>query len=197
MTDPNSDDDDKPLDPAVANVERRVKRLMTIGLATLGLGIFAVLAAIVYRIAVMDATPAVAPAPIASAEDAARAEAEVRGALAQWNADFNAGNAQGICDLFAPELRYDFIGFPERGYDDICALLQSSLGDQTQTFSYALDIREVIVSSDLAVVRLVWTLTVRPASGGPAMTSREPGMDVFRRQADGSWKIIRYIAYEE
>ena len=27
--------------------------------------------------------------------------------------------------------------------------------------------------------------------------STEPGMDIFRRQSDGSWKIIRYLAYEE
>jgi ketosteroid isomerase-like protein len=26
--------------------------------------------------------------------------------------------------------------------------------------------------------------------------TKEPGLDVFRRQPDGSWKIVRYIAYE-
>lgn len=196
MANPNFDEDDeKPLDPAVAAVEKRVRRLMLIAGLTLGLGIFTVLAAILYRIAVYDATSA--PPPPVIAETTAEADQAVRSALAAWNADFNAGNAERICDLFAPELRYDFPGFPERGYDEICALLKGSLADRTRTFSYALDIREVIVSGDLAVVRLVWTLTVRPASGGDAVSSREPGMDVFRRQADGSWRIVRYIAYEE
>jgi steroid delta-isomerase len=193
MTNPNFDEEDeKPLDPAVAAVERRVRRLMLIAGLTLGLGIFAVLAAILYRIATLDSTSP----PGQVAESTIEAEQAVRSALAAWNADFNAGNGQRICDLFAPDLRYDFPGFPERGYDDICALLKGSLGDTTRTFSYALDIREVIVSGDLAVVRLVWTLTVRPA-GGDAVTSREPGMDIFRKQADGSWRIARYIAYEE
>jgi steroid delta-isomerase len=200
MTNPNFDDEDeKPLDPAVAQVETRVRRLMLIAGLTLGLGIFAVFAAILYRIVTADSTvspPAVASSA-ADASAAAEAEAAVRSALAAWNADFNAGNAERICDLFAPGLRYDYRGFPERGYDDICALLRSSLADTTRTFSYALDIRDVFVSGDLAVVRLVWTLTVRPAGGGEAVTSREPGMDVFRRQPDGSWKIVRYIAYEE
>jgi steroid delta-isomerase len=194
MTNPNFDDeDDKPLDPAVAQVERRVRRLMLIAGLTLGLGIFAVLAAILYRIATLDATSAESPA---AAESTATAEQAVRSALATWNADFNAGNADQICDLFAPDLRYDYPGFPERGYDEICTLLRTSLADRTRTFSYALDIREVIVSGDLAVVRLVWTLTVRPA-GGEAVSSREPGMDIFRQQDDGSWKIVRYLAYEE
>ena len=196
MTNPNFDEEDeKPLDPAVAQVERRVRRLMLIAGLTLGLGIFAVLAAILYRIAPLDATSA-SQVP-AVAEATVEAEAAVRSALAAWNADFNAGNGDRICDLFAPDLRYDYPGFPERGYDEICALLKSSLADPARTFSYALDIREVIVSGDLAVVRLVWTLTIRPARGGAAVSSREPGMDIFRRQPDGSWKIVRYIAYED
>jgi steroid delta-isomerase len=29
-----------------------------------------------------------------------------------------------------------------------------------------------------------------------AVESKEPGLDVFRKQPDGSWKIVRYIAYD-
>jgi uncharacterized protein (TIGR02246 family) len=201
MTNPNFDgEDEKPLDPAVAEVERRVRRLMLIAGLTLGLGIFAVFAAILYRIVTPDTTAspaAVLDSGAGEAAASAEADAAIRSVLAAWNADFNAGNTGRICDLFAADLRYDYRGFPERGYNDICALLQSSLGDTTRTFSYALDIKEVVVSGDLAVVRLVWTLTVRPAGGGDAVSSREPGMDIFRKQPDGSWKIVRYIAYEE
>jgi len=122
-------------------------------------------------------------------------EAAVRAALVKWTEAFNSRNEQAVCGLFAPNLRYDFRGFPERDFDDICTQLQASLRDKTKTYSYALDIREILVSGDMAVVRLVWTLTVRLADGREA-TSEEPGMDVFRRQPDGSWKIVRYIAYE-
>lgn len=173
-----------------------MRRLILIAGLTLGLGIFAVFAAILYRIAADDATSAPPrPAPVADA--AADAEAAIRSALAAWNAKFNAGNKDGICDLFAPDLRYDYPGFAERGYGDICALLQSSLSDTSKTYSYALDIREVIVAGDLVAVRLVWTLTARPAGGGAVVSSREPGMDIFRKQPDGNWKISRYLAYEE
>jgi uncharacterized protein (TIGR02246 family) len=125
----------------------------------------------------------------------ASAESEIRAALAKWTADFNAGKAEAVCQLFAPDLAYDFRGYPERGYQDVCARLQRSLGDASKSYSYALDIREILVSGDLAVVRLVWTLTVT-LPNGQAVTSVEPGMDVFRRQADGTWKIIRYLAYQ-
>jgi uncharacterized protein (TIGR02246 family) len=125
-----------------------------------------------------------------------KAEAAIREALARWTADFNARDAVRICDLFAPDLVYDYRGFPERDYAALCALLRRSLADRTKEFTYALEIKEIIVAGDLAVVRLVWTLRTLLPGASTAVESKEPGLDVFRRQPDGSWKIIRYIAYE-
>ena len=130
----------------------------------------------------------------------ARAMAEstedaIRATFAQWTKDFNAGNADAVCRLFSPELRYDFRGYPERDYNDVCTLLHRSLADKSKRYAYALDIREIIVSGDLAVARLAWTLNVTLPSG-QVVTSVEPGMDVLRKSPDGQWKIIRYIAYE-
>jgi uncharacterized protein (TIGR02246 family) len=129
-----------------------------------------------------------------SAQSGDQAERTIRAALAKWTSDFNARDASHICDLFAPDLVYNYRGFPERDYPTLCGLLHRSLADPTRTFSYALDIQEIIVSGDMAVVRLVWTLKVTSA-GAKTEESREPGLDVFRRQSDGSWKIARYIAY--
>lgn len=126
---------------------------------------------------------------------AADAQSEIRAVLTKWTADFNAGRADVVCALFAPQLRYDFRGYPERGFSDVCDRLQRSLRDGSKRYVYALDIRDIIVSGDLAVVRLDWTLTVT-LPNGQVVTSREPGMDVLRKGADGAWKIIRYIAYE-
>jgi steroid delta-isomerase len=130
----------------------------------------------------------------ASAQEADPA-GEIRATLTKWTDDFNAGNKNEVCAIFAPDLRYDYRGFPERGYQDICSTLQRSLSDRATRYSYALAIKEILVAGDLAVVRLVWTLTVR-ARDSAATVSQEPGMDVFRRQPDGRWKIVRYIAYE-
>lgn len=129
----------------------------------------------------------------ALAEDSA--EVAIRSALAQWTQDFNNRNAERACSLFAQDLRYDFRGYPERDYRDICDRMQRSLGDASKTYSYDLDVREIIVSGDIAVVRLVWRLTVT-LPNGQQVVSVEPGMDVFRKEPDGAWKIIRYIAYE-
>jgi uncharacterized protein (TIGR02246 family) len=122
-------------------------------------------------------------------------EAAIRAALAKWTEDFNARDASHICDLFAPDLRYDFRGLPERDHQALCTLLRRALADTSKTFTYSLDIKEIIVSGDLAVVRLVWTSKL--SADGKTIETREPGIDVFRKQPDGSWKIARYIAYED
>lgn len=136
---------------------------------------------------------AILPPLKALAEDSP--EAAIRTALAQWTQDFNDRNIDKACSLFAQDLRYDFRGYPERDYRDICDRMQRSLGDTSKTYSYDLDVREIIVSGDIAVVRLVWKLTVTLANG-QQVVSVEPGMDVFRKEPDGAWRIIRYIAYE-
>jgi uncharacterized protein (TIGR02246 family) len=134
-------------------------------------------------------------APPAVAADAARAD--IKAALVQWKDDFNAGRAGKVCDLFARDLRADFRGQPERGYDALCGLLRRSLADRARAYSYALAIKEILLWGDTAVVRLTWTLTVRPRAGGRVTTSVEPGLDVFRRQRDGHWRIVRYLAYAQ
>ena len=136
-------------------------------------------------------------AATAAAQPAGEAETAIRNALSRWTNDFNAGGAARICDLFAKDLLYDYRGFSERDYESLCSQLRRSLADQTKKFTYSLDIKEIMVAGDLAVVRLVWTLKVTVPGAANAVETKEPGLDVFRRQPDGSWKIVRYIAYEE
>jgi ketosteroid isomerase-like protein len=126
-----------------------------------------------------------------AAEDPA---AIIRAALEQWRDDFNARRAAHICDLFAPDLRYDFQGLPEQTYPLLCERLHRALTNTAQSIHYGLTIKEIIVSDRLAIVRLTWISTVTDA-GGKQATHDETGLDVFGREADGSWKIIRYIAY--
>lgn len=144
--------------------------------------------------ALMAAALAISPAAAQSADPP---EDAIRAALLRWTADFNARKSAAICDLFAPDLRYDYRGQPERGYRDICDLLHKSLSDPTKHYNYSPEIREIIVSGDLAVVRLVWTLSVNNEDTSDAIVSKETGLDVFRREPSGGWKIIRYVAYDD
>jgi uncharacterized protein (TIGR02246 family) len=140
------------------------------------------------------AFPVALAAFVALAAPAAASDGDdIRNRLSQWTDAFNAGEKDAICDLFSKQAISDFRGQPERNYDEICALLHDSLDDPARDFHYDLDIHEIIVEGDLAVVRLTWTLFISPLN----VTTVEQGMDVFRHEADGKWRIIRYIAYEE
>ncbi len=132
-----------------------------------------------------------------SAQTVGEEQAAIRATLLKWSADFNAGDAAAACGLFAADLRYDYRGAPERNARDMCDLLHRSLADKTRRFRYSPDIKEIIVSDSLAVVRVVWTLTVTPVNGAAkAEVSKEYGLDVFAKQADGSWQITRFLAYD-
>ncbi len=132
----------------------------------------------------------------AAAQGDTPAQAAIRAALTQWMADFNAGNGAKVCGLFAHDLIAQYRGQPERGYEELCDLLKRSLDDRSKTYTYALAVKEILVAGDLAVVRLTWTLTLRGKDGAGETVSEEPGIDIFRRQDDGGWKISRYLAYE-
>ena len=139
---------------------------------------------------------AIALAACAAPLPPAAPEAEIRAALLQWTEDFNAGRADKVCDLFAPDLRADYRGQPERSYGELCALLQRSLADQTRKFTYSPAIKEILVFGDTAIVRLVWTLKVVRRDVPGEIVGDEPGLDVFRRQPDGKWRIARYLGYD-
>ena len=147
-----------------------------------------VVASVVIALLVSVASPARAD------DDASRKQ--ITDALTQWTVDFNAGRADKTCELFSRELRADYRGQPERGYDGQCDVLKQSLGESTRSFSYALAIKEILVWGDVAVVRLTWTLTIRQKDTGRDSTAIETGLDVFRREGDGRWRIIRYMAYD-
>jgi steroid delta-isomerase len=130
----------------------------------------------------------------ASADSPDAAQNEIRSALEKWRSAFNDRDERQVCDLFAPDLIANYQGQPERNYTSLCQLLQTSLADRERTYHYSLNINEVLVYGDLAVVRLIWTLEIEK-DGASKEIIAEPAVDIFRHQADGSWKISRYLAY--
>lgn len=139
--------------------------------------------AVVVAVGTLLAAGCAAPLP---PDDSAAIEA----ALRQWPVDFNAERIDGVCGLFADDVVLIYPDSPDRGHDEFCDQMRTLFADPSKTFTYAEpDIREVLVDGDLATVRLIWTLTVRDSAGKVLETVDEDGVDVFRRQADGSWKI--------
>ena len=123
-------------------------------------------------------------------------DADIRAVLTRWMADFNAGRADKVCGILAPSLIADARGAPERGFDAQCKLLHNALADPERSFSYALELKEILAEGDMAAVRLVWTLTTRVKATGAEHKTEEQRLDVFGRGSDGTWRIIRFMSYE-
>lgn len=132
-------------------------------------------------------------AAIPARADPASDKEAVTARLLQWAAAFNARDAAGTCDLFAPDLISTVPGGLSDNRSTVCTRLSTILAKTDTQFHYTPDIHEIIVSGDYAVVRLIWTLTT--THGSQVETDQEAGMDLFQRQADGRWSIARFLAF--
>jgi uncharacterized protein (TIGR02246 family) len=126
--------------------------------------------------------------------DPAANDAAIRTRFLDWTAAFNARDAAGACDLFAPDLAYVIPEEPQGTQATMCGNLAKVFAREDLQLHYDPPaIHEIIVSGDMAMVRLTWTLTAE--TGGASETTTEEGIDIFRRQPDGRWSIARFIAF--
>jgi ketosteroid isomerase-like protein len=135
-----------------------------------------------------------AAAEAMGADNSAAAKAAITDRLHRWTTAFNAQDLATVCGLFAPDLSYTVDDILNGSRDGLCASIRTALARRDLKHHYdEPTIHEILVSGDLAVVRLTWTLTTE--KNGVRDVTTEEGMDVFRRAPDGLWSIARYIAF--
>jgi ketosteroid isomerase-like protein len=135
----------------------------------------------------------IAAAQAAGPDDPSAVKAAIVERLHRWTAAFNSRDLAGACGLFAPDLRYTVDDILNGSRDRLCANIATALSKPEVDLHYdEPTIHDILVSGDLAVVRLTWTLTAE--KNGTRDVNTEEGMDVFRRAPDGVWSIVRYIA---
>lgn len=131
-------------------------------------------------------------------------QANIKTAFSKWVYSFNAKDQQHVCDLFSPDLRwvtlypsYKSQEISEKSYSDICKILKRTIGDKSHHYHYSPHIKEILVSGDLAVVNVVWTLS-KFSKNKKIEILKEYSMDIMKKQPDGkTWKMIRFVAYEK
>ena len=95
-----------------------------------------------------------------------------------------------------PILVASYPGTKDRNYREMCRSLDASLTGADKIFRYETpEIEQILIDGDLAVVRLVWTLKISFKNRTDTETIKEKGLDIFKRQPDGSWKIAISYAY--
>ncbi len=124
------------------------------------------------------------------------AKAEIVHRLEQWPRDFNAKNIPAVCGLFAEDLIASYPETTDKNYETMCHKLTETLTRQDRIFFYdAPQIQQVLIQDDIAVVRLIWTLKISDPNGLPIQIIKEKGLDVFKKQQEGTWKIVISYAY--
>lgn len=116
--------------------------------------------------------------------------------LHKWPQDFNEKNIRGVCGLFANDLVASYSGSKDRNYEEMCRNFLNVLTDSEKIYHYeAPKIEQILVGDNIVAVRLVWTLKVTNKNKSDVDVIKEKGLDIFKRQSDGSWKIAISYAY--
>jgi ketosteroid isomerase-like protein len=133
-----------------------------------------------------------AAAPLLRADDPPKSvETLIRARLAAWETAYNSGDRKTTFAIWAPDLVGWYPGVPDITFAREKAALEAPAPSGPRSRLHV-QIVEVLVSGDLAVVRDIWTET--PPEGSAASPTRIPSFEVWRCQADGDWKIARWIS---
>jgi uncharacterized protein (TIGR02246 family) len=137
-----------------------------------------------------DSPATVAPSSTGDADPSA-----VRRAIDSANAQVVNALKQGDAAATAAVYADDAISMPPdqpalRGRDAIRKSMEKFLSGTTVK-NPTLTTVDVIVSGDIAVETGTQDGTMQPKSGGGAVSAKGKYLAVYKRQPDGSWKIIR------
>jgi ketosteroid isomerase-like protein len=125
-----------------------------------------------------------------AADDTAMVTKQIRTALTQWSQAANRQDWKTALQLWAPDL----VGWVRADNIDTYAQQAEFVAHPppSHTGYTLLKINEVIVEGSLAVVRDTWTRKI-PQADGHEELFRVRRCEIWRRQPDKQWKIIRYV----
>lgn len=122
------------------------------------------------------------------------AEEEIRAAIETFNAAYRRGDLAALLSVYSEELIKDRAGAPSEGKSQTAARIREVFaGYETDL---AVRIAEVWVSGDLACVRGSFTVTLRPRSGGKAVSFARRYLEIWRNES-GVWRVIRTMDNED
>lgn len=113
--------------------------------------------------------------------------------FSEWTYAFNHKDLNGSCNLFSKDLIASYQGVPKKTYASVCdgfkKIFKSDLN-----YQYQFKLHQVYRSQDLAAVRLTWYLKISE-NGKLISDTQDEGLDVFKKNSQGEWKIVNYLGY--
>ena len=114
-------------------------------------------------------------------------ERAIRDVISTWLSASAAGDTEKVLTLMSDDVVFLVAG-RSFGKEEFAAG-QSALA--THRIEASSDVREVVVSGDLAYARTELTVTMTPLAGGPGLRRSGPTLSIFRRDGGGRWVLAR------
>ena len=117
-------------------------------------------------------------------------EQEIREVIATWMKATAAGDLERILSLMCEDVVFLFAGQPPmRGRDAFAAGFRAAL--ERVRIEGISDIQEIRISGDHAYCWTQLSLTISPLPGGSPKRRAGSTLSVFRKEADGQWRLLR------
>lgn len=110
-----------------------------------------------------------------------------------WVDAFNHKNLAGSCNLFSKNLLASYQGVPPKNYYTVCNGFKK-IFHETRDYQYHFKLHQIYRANDLAAVRITWYLRISE-QGKLISTVQDEGLDIFKQNKRGEWKIINYLGY--
>lgn len=138
---------------------------------------------------------ATSSAGIQRQDDIARSEAEFRAAIKELAHAFSVGDAPKVVALASRDMHLIHPLRGEMTYDDYAGAVLKNMKPKTgQTTTATLD--GLYASGDMVVTNITWyTITIAP--DGTKSERGERDQEVWRREADGKWRLFRGASFPQ
>ncbi|HYE87807.1 MAG TPA: nuclear transport factor 2 family protein [Vicinamibacterales bacterium] len=116
-------------------------------------------------------------------------EATLRRLIDQTAAAIRAHDVDGVMALYSKEVLVSYPGVPDTTYDVFYSSYRQMMNPSIETDAVP-SVEEVIVSGDLAIIRMLWNTTITEKATGRKSSRQAKDLQVWRRE-NGSWKFFR------
>jgi uncharacterized protein (TIGR02246 family) len=113
-----------------------------------------------------------------------------------WTDAFNRKDLAASCNFFSKTVAADYKGVPHKNYKSICDSFKKTFAEKDRQYKYRFKLHDIHRSGDLATVRVTWYLNISK-DGKSISDTTDQGLDVFRKEKDGTWRIVNYLGYED
>ncbi len=120
---------------------------------------------------------------------------EIHFARTEIREGINLGDAARLLSVAAPELVIFCDGLPSEFYGAGPEAMNVRLEDLFKRFAAKLAaiVFEIRLKGDIACSHGIHDLTLTPKDGGAPIYRKNRYMDVWRKNSEGSWKLLMYV----